>query len=344
MEQLLYQVGRSTFQVGLGDLSTAVAEALVSSDDNYLSMGGGVSMALSCAAGRAVTEHARKLLPLHHGDVAVTTAGKLPAKYIFHAVTIDLDSYSSPGEAVVGKATRRALELADQLAVRTIAFPALGTGVGRLPFPRNASVMVQAIADHLAGDTRIEDVSLYLLTHSHLHEEDPSIFYLRAASLAAAAGQTKSVYRAAKALDDALQAANRPDLSASVQQVLNGLRTAGEALAESPANTKEVDRIQRDSNVLDISAAAVKMTDRDVWENRQIGLSALRTRLAGLTTQLNVHYGSLNKLEIEKARYGGVGVPLILENQITTIQDEIRQVEDRMGETRAKLAVVSGER
>jgi hypothetical protein len=66
--------------------------------------------------------------------------------------------------------------------------------------------------------------------------------------------------------------------------------------------------------------------------------TALQTRLEGLSTLLNVHYGSLNRLEIEKARYAGVGVPVILENQISDVTADVRRVEVLMRETRNKMA------
>jgi O-acetyl-ADP-ribose deacetylase (regulator of RNase III) len=64
-------------------------DAVVSSDDAQLSMGGGVSGAILSAAGGTVTEESKRLSPLKVGDVAVTSAGQLPTKYILHAVTVD---------------------------------------------------------------------------------------------------------------------------------------------------------------------------------------------------------------------------------------------------------------
>jgi O-acetyl-ADP-ribose deacetylase (regulator of RNase III) len=335
-----YRIGKASFHVGYGDLADSTAEALVSSDDNYLTMGGGVSRALSHAGGSAIAKHARKLLPLEQGDVAVTTAGELPAKYLFHATTIDLNGARYPDESVIEKVTRRSLELADALGVRTVGFPALGTGTGGFPFQRAANAMVQTIADYLSGDSAIAEVSVHLRAEWPLQQDGLALYYLRATSLAAAAGQTRRLFHAAQALDDALVAAGRPELSTAVRELLADLAVANDILAEQPENVGDVERIQDQSKVLDASRNAVELTKDDVWDDRQVELKALRTRVEGLSAQLNIHYGSLNRLEIDKARYGGIGVPLILENQISAIQDEVRQVEAQMRGARAKLAEV----
>lgn len=102
-----YQIGHSVLQVMYQSITSVVAEVLVSSDDNYLTMGGGVSSALARAAGDTLREEARKHIPLKLGDVAVTSAGKLKAKYVFHAITIDRDRSMAANEENLRTATRR---------------------------------------------------------------------------------------------------------------------------------------------------------------------------------------------------------------------------------------------
>src|SRR5947208_769403 len=78
-----------------GPLGASPAEAIVSSDDYTLSMGGGVSAAISRAAGTEYRDQAQRIVRAHlrtrrrpsAGDVIVTPAGKLPAKYVLHAIT-----------------------------------------------------------------------------------------------------------------------------------------------------------------------------------------------------------------------------------------------------------------
>ena len=72
-----YSIGDVIFAITYADITSVPADALVSSDDNYLSMGGGVSAAIARAAGSALVVDARKHIPLRLGDVAVTSAGQL---------------------------------------------------------------------------------------------------------------------------------------------------------------------------------------------------------------------------------------------------------------------------
>ena len=65
-----------------GDIPKSKAQVLVSSDDSYLTMGGGVSVAILRAGGNAIAIDAAKKVPASLGDVVVTTAGSLPAQYI----------------------------------------------------------------------------------------------------------------------------------------------------------------------------------------------------------------------------------------------------------------------
>src|SRR5207253_30332 len=85
-----YSVGKSTITVRFDDITTSRAEVPVSSDDTELTMGGGVSAAIARAAGAHLAVEARaKLVPARTGDVVVTQAGNLSAKYIFHIITME---------------------------------------------------------------------------------------------------------------------------------------------------------------------------------------------------------------------------------------------------------------
>lgn len=158
-----YAFGGSTLTLKFANILDSSAQVLVSSDDYMLSMGGGVSMAISRAAGSAMTLDALKSIPRRLGDVVVTTAGALDARYVFHLVTIGpQDSAKESPEEFVKRATARCLDLADALDVSSIAFPALGTGVAGIPMEASAAAMADAVCDRLTASTRQYDISLYL--------------------------------------------------------------------------------------------------------------------------------------------------------------------------------------
>jgi O-acetyl-ADP-ribose deacetylase (regulator of RNase III) len=337
-----YQIGQSVFRVGYGDLTKSSAEVLVSSDDNYLSMGGGVSSSLLRAGGPEVQSHARKLVPLKQGDVAVTTAGLLAAKYIFHAVTIDMDERRYPDPQIIRTLVTRSLELSESLRIRSITYPALGTGVGGFSFQEAAEIMVRTIADRLAGDAPVEEVNLALWRRDGVSEDDLNIFYQRAVALASLGGQSQRLGQAVKSLEEAVGEAAQPEFKRKVHDLLSEISSASAVLQERPYNVEEIERLQRESRVASVGRQAVELTESEAsasrWQNRLVETTALQTRLEGLSTLLNVHYGSLNRLEIERARYAGVGVPVVLENQISEVTAEIQRVEDLMRDTRSRMA------
>src|SRR5436309_1177201 len=123
-----YKFGKSRLTIEFDDITTSEAQVLVSSDDYYLSMGGGVSASILRAGGNAIALDAAKKVPAELGDVVVTTAGSLAAQYIFHAVTIGPSSTISP-EEIIRQTTKRCMRMLDTLQLNSIAFPAIGTGV-----------------------------------------------------------------------------------------------------------------------------------------------------------------------------------------------------------------------
>ncbi len=90
MKEKTYQLGKSKLTLKFGDITTANTEVIVSSDDNFLSMGGdGVSASILRAGGQEIKLDAAKNVPAKLGDVVITTAGRLKSKHVFHAITID---------------------------------------------------------------------------------------------------------------------------------------------------------------------------------------------------------------------------------------------------------------
>lgn len=160
MEKRTYPIGHSTLTLEFGDLTTSSADVLVSSDDSYLTMGGGVSAAILRAAGESIMRDAAKKVPARLGDVVVTTAGALRAKHVFHAITIG-DGSLTPRQ-IVAQSTRRCLELLQTLGLKSIAFPAIGAGVAGFAYQDVAVQMAEVIVDALKEDLQSIDVTIFL--------------------------------------------------------------------------------------------------------------------------------------------------------------------------------------
>ncbi len=163
-----YKIGSSRLVLDEGSVLDVAADVVVSSDDFMLTMGGGVSAAIRDAAGSALVLDAAKAVPRKAGDVVVTTAGALPARYVFHVVTIGPD-YRRSGptevdtEELVRNATRQCLHLAELLGVHSIVFPALGTGVARIRVEASAAAMAGVVSEVLAASSTSFEISIMLL-------------------------------------------------------------------------------------------------------------------------------------------------------------------------------------
>jgi O-acetyl-ADP-ribose deacetylase (regulator of RNase III) len=179
-DERTYAFGSSTLTLRFADILNSPAEVLVSSDDFMLSMGGGVSRALAEAAGNAMVLDAAKSVPRHLGDVVVTTAGALNARYIFHVVTIGSweDKLDDSGaEEVVRRATSRCLDIVDALDVTSITFPALGTGAAGFSMEAAAAAMADIVAEHLQTSARKLQVSLYFRARTGMSERQYIAFF-----------------------------------------------------------------------------------------------------------------------------------------------------------------------
>ena len=181
-----YAIGPSTLTVRFGDLLDSTADVLVSSDDYLLSMGGGVSAAIARRAGSGIVVDAVKAVPRDLGDVVVTTAGALEARYVFHVVTVGPSGrgVSSGGDdadfdllKVVTRATRKCLQLADALGVSSIAFPSIGAGVAGIAPEVVAAGMTNALHDTLLSLPRPFRVELCLMPKSWQSEHDSIVFF-----------------------------------------------------------------------------------------------------------------------------------------------------------------------
>jgi len=155
-----YQVGASTLSLEFGDITGSQADVLVSSDDSYLTMGGGVSAAIRRAAGQSLLLEAAKKIPAKLGDVVVTGAGSLQAKHVFHAITIG-DGEVAPGDVIAG-AARRSIALLKALGLSSIAFPAIGAGAAGFSSEDVAVSMAEILVDELRRSAEPLSVTIYL--------------------------------------------------------------------------------------------------------------------------------------------------------------------------------------
>jgi len=127
-------------QVVEGDITELDVDALANAANNELWMGAGVAGAIKRAGGAEIEQEAVAQAPIAVGQAIATGAGNLKAKHVVHAAVMGQDLQTSA--ELISRATRRTLEVADDLGAQTLAMPAFGTGVGGFPIERCAELMV----------------------------------------------------------------------------------------------------------------------------------------------------------------------------------------------------------
>jgi O-acetyl-ADP-ribose deacetylase (regulator of RNase III) len=157
-----YRFGKSVLTLRFGDIVSAEADVVVSSDDCYISMGGGVSASILRAGGEVIALDASKKVPAALGDIVVTTAGALAAQYVFHAITIGPNPKRLSPATIVERTTRRCMQLLEGLQLSSIAFPAIGAGVAGFSYEEVASKMAEVIAANLSDRRAPTAAIIYL--------------------------------------------------------------------------------------------------------------------------------------------------------------------------------------
>ena len=152
------------FEVQQGDITQLELDALVNAANNRLWMGGGVAGALKRAGGQEIEAEALQKGPIHIGEAVATGAGKLKAKFVIHAAVMGQDLKTDA--EIIMQATRNSLLVAEELGVRSLAFPALGTGVGGFSPNECARIMLGEVRRYSATETGIERVVFILFDQS----------------------------------------------------------------------------------------------------------------------------------------------------------------------------------
>lgn len=139
-----FKVGHLEVILKQGDITEEGADAIVNAANNHFWMGGGVAGAIKRKGGAEIEKEAVKKGPVEVGKCIYTTAGKLKAKYVIHAAVMGQDLVTDADK--IATATRNALKMADELMLDSIAFPALGTGVGGFDYADCAKLMLSEVA------------------------------------------------------------------------------------------------------------------------------------------------------------------------------------------------------
>ena len=149
-----------------GDLTEMDADAIVNAANNDLKLGGGLAGVIRRKAGDSVQRECDAIGAIPVGGAAITSAGKLKARHIIHAASMQLGGQTT-GRALRAS-TAHSLRIASEKGLRSVAFPAIGTGIGGFPLSECAAIMLQEAAEHLKRPTSLEKIYFVLFDKTSL--------------------------------------------------------------------------------------------------------------------------------------------------------------------------------
>ncbi len=152
-------MGRIAIEILQGDITESNCNAIVNAANNELWMGSGVAGAIKAKGGQKIEDEARSKGPVEPGGAIETTAGILRADYVIHAAGMGQDLRTS--EELIRESTKSALEVAERLKISSIAFPAIGTGVGGFDASKCADIMTGTVRDFDAKYVKIVHFVLF---------------------------------------------------------------------------------------------------------------------------------------------------------------------------------------
>ena len=152
-------------------------DAIVNAANTDLVLGSGVAGAIRRKGGGIIDEEGQRQAPIRLGEAAVTAAGNLPNKFVIHAAAMGYRAEDrlvpkKPGTAssaeIIRDTTINSLKRADELKLKSIAFPALATGVAAFPVDECADAMITAVRDYAKShpDGTVELAVFVLFTES----------------------------------------------------------------------------------------------------------------------------------------------------------------------------------
>ena len=150
------KINKSFIELVQGDITDQTTDAIVNAANTSLRPGGGVAGAIARKGGPQIQKECDEIGGTHVGGAVITTGGNLKAKHVIHAV--GPVHGMEHGDEKLKDATLNSLKLADESNLKSIAFPAVSTGVFGFPKERCATIMLSTVIAYLEGPTKLESV------------------------------------------------------------------------------------------------------------------------------------------------------------------------------------------
>lgn len=149
-----------------GDLTEMDVDAIVNAANNDLQLGAGVAGAIRRKGGPAIQKECDAIGTIPLGGAAITTGGKLKARHVIHAASMELGGRTTA--LTLRSSAAHALRIAAQNELKTIAFPAVGTGIAGFPIKECAEILLHEGKRHLEGKTSVQKIYFVLFDEQAL--------------------------------------------------------------------------------------------------------------------------------------------------------------------------------
>ena len=143
-----------------GDLTEMDTDAIVNAANNDLILGAGVAGAIRRKGGEEIQRECDAIGSIPVGYAAITSGGKIKARFVIHAASMQLGGKTNAES--LRRSAAHSLKIAKEHGLKTIAFPAVGTGIAGFPLKDCAEIMLRETAEHLRGETSLEKVYFVL--------------------------------------------------------------------------------------------------------------------------------------------------------------------------------------
>jgi O-acetyl-ADP-ribose deacetylase (regulator of RNase III) len=159
------RIGKMVLELQVADITGMKTDAIVNAANSRLAHGGGVAGAIAQKAGPAVQQESDLWVaargPVPTGSCAITSAGRLPARYVIHAVGPRMGDGDEAAKLKL--AALSSLEMAERHNLRSIAFPAISTGIFGCPMDLCAASMLSTVIEYVTKDTRLDHIVFCLV-------------------------------------------------------------------------------------------------------------------------------------------------------------------------------------
>jgi len=143
-----------------GDLTDMDTDAIVNAANNDLQLGAGVAGAIRRKGGDEIQRECDEIGSIPVGYAAITGGGKLKARHVIHAASMQLGGRTTAGN--LRHSVEHSLRIASERGLKTIAFPAVGTGIAGFPMEECANILLEEAVKHLNQETSLEKICFVL--------------------------------------------------------------------------------------------------------------------------------------------------------------------------------------